>query len=105
MHHVFIILSFLLLFPSCVHSQSDVPIAKVRIEPQANYERLKGGKDPSKLIDGKLASGSLFWLDANALGWQKHGEVSIDLELAKASRICTIALNTAKNESANVFLP
>lgn len=104
-YNILFILSFFLL-PSCVHSQSaTIPIANIKISPEANYERQKGGKNPHKLIDGKTVSGGLFWLDANALGWQKHGEVVIDLEVSKVSSIGSIALNTAKNENANVYLP
>lgn len=104
-YNILFILTFFLL-PSCVHSQSAaIPISNIKISPQANYERQKGGKDPNKLIDGETVGSGLFWLDVNALGWQKQGEVVIDLELSKVSSIGSIALNTAKNESANVYLP
>lgn len=100
-----VFVSSLFLFSCSAKAQSEIPVSKITISPQANYSKLKGGKQAEKLIDGKFAESNLFWLDPNTLGWQNYGRIAIDLELKEKTYLTSISLNTAKNESADVFLP
>lgn len=91
--------------PREVQSQSKLTIKSVDVVPKANYSSLKGGSSPQKLIDGRLAGTNLFWLDPNALGWQNHGQITIDLEISSPALVTGVKLTTAKNEAAEILLP
>jgi len=80
-------------------------IKHAEVSPAPNYVKSGQTRDPLVLIDGKLASHKILWLDNNTLGWRNYGQITIDLELQETSLISQIILHTAKNGAAGVYLP
>lgn len=105
---IFYIVFFLVtisLYSCFAQTSNKLEIKRAVVSPAPNYSKSGQSRDPLVLIDGKLASHKILWLDNNTLGWQNYGQITIDLELQETSLVSKIAIHTAKNEAAGVYLP
>src|SRR5690606_6610343 len=105
---IFYIVFFLItisLYSCFAQTANKLKIKHTVVAPAPNYSKSGQSRDPLILIDGKFASHKILWLDNNTLGWENHGQITIDLELQETSSISKIAIHTAKNEAAGVYLP
>ncbi|TCK84876.1 glycoside hydrolase domain-containing protein [Albibacterium bauzanense] len=105
---IFYIVFFLVtigLYSCFAQTANKLKIKHTVVAPVPNYSKSGQSRDPLILIDGKLASHKILWLDNNTLGWENYGQITIDLELQETSSVSKIAIHTAKNEAAGVYLP
>jgi hypothetical protein len=105
---IFYIVFFLVtisLYSCFAQTANELEIKHAVVAPAPNYSKSGQSRDPLILIDRKLASHKILWLDNNTLGWQNYGQITIDLELQETSSVSKIAIRTAKNEAAGVYLP
>ncbi|HUH18944.1 hypothetical protein [Albibacterium sp.] len=93
------------LYSCFAQTANKLKIKHTVVAPAPNYSKSGQSRDPLILIDGKFASHKILWLDNNTLGWENHGQITIDLELQETSSVSKIAIHTAKNEAAGVYLP
>ncbi|HET8573179.1 MAG TPA: glycoside hydrolase domain-containing protein [Edaphocola sp.] len=97
----------LIVFCSCTYSQQNLSLHKsYQFSEQPNYKLSTNEADKTELTDGlNVRTGSVFWTQQSAVGWQNRQFIEITIDLQTLQPIGAVTLNTAQGEGADVYFP